>query len=103
MYAVIKTGGKQYLVAKGDVIDVEKLEGEKGAKLTLDSVLMVSDSNIPKLGTPFVDGATVAATIEEQFRDKKIIIYKKKRRKGYEVRNGHRQSKTKLKITAINA
>lgn len=101
MYAVIKTGGKQYKVAKGDVLDVEKLEGKKGDKLKFDEVLFVSDAKAPKIGNPLVKGATVAAEIDRQTRAKKIIVYKKKRRRGYEVRRGHRQNLTKIKITSI--
>lgn len=102
MYAVIKTGGKQYKVAKGDVLDIEKVEGKKGDKLTFDTVLMVGGKTL-QVGTPTVDKATVEATIESQGRGKKISVYKKKRRKGYEVRQGHRQYLTKVKITSINA
>jgi len=102
VYAVIKTGGKQYRVKKGDVIDVETLKGEKGAKLTFDNVLMLGGDKTPKIGRPLVDGAKVEAKITEQFREKKITVYKKKRRKGYEVRKGHRQNKTKVEITSIN-
>lgn len=100
MYAVIKTGGKQYKVKKGDIIDIERLEGEKGDKLTFEAVLLVGDKGI-KLGRPLVDGAKVDAKIADQFRGKKIIVYKKKRRKGYEKRQGHRQNLTKVEITAV--
>ena len=103
MYAVIKTGGKQFRVSKGDVIAIEKLEGDKGGKLTFEEVLMVGGSKDMKIGRPFIDGVTVSGTIEDQFKDKKIIVYKKKKRKGYEKRQGHYQQKTKVKITAINA
>lgn len=103
MYAVVKTGGKQYKVAKGDVLDIERLAGKEGDKLTLDKVLFVSDSKTPRIGRPLVEDASVGAVIEKQTRAKKIIVYKKKRRKGYEVRRGHRQNLTRVKITSINA
>lgn len=102
MYAVIKTGGKQYKVQKGDVLEVERLTGDAGEKLTFNEVLFVGGKEL-KIGRPLVQGATVDAKIEEQKRGKKIIVYKKKRRKGYEKRQGHRQNLTRVEITAINA
>lgn len=101
MYAVIKTGGKQYKVAKNDVILVEKLPGEAGAALELDEVLLVGDDNSQTVGSPLVDGAHVAATVLEQTRGEKIIIFKKKRRQNYRRKAGHRQDLTALKITDI--
>lgn len=95
MFAVIRTGGKQYKVAKDDVIVVEKLAGEAGETLTLDDVLMVGD----KVGSPTVEGAAVTATVIEQTRGAKIIIFKKKRRQNYRRKNGHRQHLTVLRIT----
>ncbi len=101
MYAVIKTGGKQYRVAVEDKITVERLVGEAGDIIELNEVLMVTDGDNVDVGTPMVEGATVAAELVEQARGKKIIIFKKKRRKGYRRRNGHRQDLTVLKITEI--
>ena len=103
MYAVIKTGGKQYKVAKDDVITVEKLPGEPGNSINLDAVLMLDDGKKQTLGKPLVEGAVVAAEILEQKRDKKIIIFKKRRRKNYRRKNGHRQDITVLKVTDILA
>ena len=102
MFAVVKTGGKQYRVAKDDVIRVEKLDAEAGETVILDDVLMVSDDNGAKIGAD-VDGAAVEAEVVEQARNKKIIIYKKKRRQNYRRKNGHRQHLTVLKITDIKA
>lgn len=103
MYAVIKTGGKQYIVTEGMSLKVEKLEGDPGTALSLPDVLMVGGEGSPRIGTPLVAGASVAAEIAQQARDRKVIVYKKKRRKGYEKRYGHRQPYTELKITKINA
>lgn len=99
MYAVIKTGGKQYRVAKDDKITVEKIAGNTGEKVTIDEVLMVGD----KIGTPVLKGASVKAEILEQTRGEKVVIFKKKRRQGYRRKNGHRQDLTILKITDIKA
>jgi large subunit ribosomal protein L21 len=99
MFAVIRTGGKQYKVASGDVIEVEKLEGENGATLTLDQVLMVFDGGTATVGTPIVAGATVTAELVRQARGPKIIIFKKKRRQNYRRKKGHRQDLTVLRIT----
>jgi large subunit ribosomal protein L21 len=101
MFAVIRTGGKQYKVASGDVIEVEKLEGENGATLTLDQVLMVFDGGTATVGTPIVAGATVTAELVRQARGPKIIIFKKKRRQNYRRKKGHRQHLTVLRITGI--
>ncbi len=103
MYAVIKTGGKQYMVTEGMNLKVEKLEGDAGAKLTLSEVLMVGGNGSPKIGEPLLSGASVAAEVVRQAKDKKVLVYKKKRRKGFEKRYGHRQPYTELKITKINA
>jgi large subunit ribosomal protein L21 len=99
MFAVIKTGGKQYRVASGDVIKVEKLEAEAGSTVTLDQVLMVDG----KIGTPLVADATVSAEVVAQDRGPKIIVFKKKRRQNYRRKNGHRQDLTVLRITDITA
>ncbi len=101
MFAVIKSGGKQYKVAKDDVIRVEKLDAEEGANVALDQVLMVGDDKGQTVGAPLVDGASVSATVLEQMRDRKIIVFKKKRRQNYRRRNGHRQHQTVLRIDDI--
>lgn len=103
MYAVIRTGGKQYRVEPNDVIKVEKLAGEAGETLTLDDVLLVADGDNITVGAPTVDGAKVQATVLEQTRAAKIVIFKKKRRKNYRRKNGHRQHLTVLRITDIAA
>ena len=103
MYAVIETGGKQYRVQEGDVISVEKLGLIEGEKTSFDKVLMVSGETGVKAGNPFVEGASVTATVLEEGRGKKVIVYKYKAKKGYHKKNGHRQYFTKLKIDSINA
>lgn len=103
MYAIVRTGGKQYQVASGDQIRVEKLDGNVGDSLDLSDVLMVVDGEDVKIGQPALENAKVSVKIAEQGRDKKIIVFKKKRRKGYRLRKGHRQSYTALKIEAISA
>jgi len=101
MRAVIKTGGKQYRISEGDVLRVEKLEGEPGARIELSEVLAVGEGEGIKIGTPTVAGASVVAEILGHDKDKKVIIYKKKRRKGYDKRTGHRQPFTSIKIQEI--
>lgn len=101
MFAVVKTGGKQYRVAKDDVIRVEKLDAEAGETVILDDVLMVSDESGAKLGADIADAA-VEAEVVEQTRNKKIIIYKKKRRQNYRRKKGHRQHVTVLKVVEIS-
>ncbi len=101
MYAIIATGGKQYKVAEGDVIKVEKLDTEAGNTVTFDQVIAVSDGSL-KVGAD-VAGATVTATVMEQGRGKKVIVYKYKRKTGYHKKNGHRQAYTQVKIEKINA
>ena len=101
MYAVLKTGGKQYRVAKGDVIKVEKLDGEAGGKVTLDQILMVGEGEKTTVGSPLVKGAKVTAEILGQDRGPKIIVFKKKRRQNYRRKKGHRQDITVLRITDI--
>jgi len=103
MYAVIKTGGKQYRVTEGDVVNIEKLAGEPGAKIEISEVLAVGEGEGIRIGTPTVEGATVVAEILKQDKGKKVIIYKKKRRKGYDKRQGHRQFFTSIKIQEIKA
>jgi large subunit ribosomal protein L21 len=99
MFAVIKTGGKQYRVVPGDVIKVERLEAEAGATVALEEVLMLGDT----IGTPLVAGATVSAEVVAQDRGPKIIVFKKKRRQNYRRKNGHRQDITVLRIKDISA
>ena len=101
MFAVIKTGGKQYKVAANDLVRVEKLAGEAGDAITFENVLMVGAGADVTLGAPLVDGALVAGEVVEQFRDKKVIVFKKKRRQGYRRKNGHRQELTLVRITEI--
>jgi large subunit ribosomal protein L21 len=103
MYAVIKTGGKQYRVAQGDVIQVEKLDGDSGTPFTFDDVLLVGTDDDTQIGTPMVDGAKVEGTILEQGRTRKLIIFKFRRRKNYKRKNGHRQHFTRVRIDAIHA
>ncbi|RZI46867.1 50S ribosomal protein L21 [Candidatus Finniella inopinata] len=101
MFAIIKTGGKQYRVTQDKVIRVEKLEALAGDSISLDHVLMVNDGTNTKIGVPVVAGARVEATVVEQMRDKKIIVFKKKRRQNYRRKKGHRQHLTVLKINKI--
>ena len=101
MYAIIATGGKQYKVAEGDVLKVEKLDAAAGNTVTFDQVIAVSDGSL-KVGAD-VANASVTATVMEQGRGKKVIVYKYKRKTGYHKKNGHRQSYTQVKIEKINA
>lgn len=101
MFAVIKTGGKQYKVAANDLVRVEKLAGEAGDAITFENVLMVGAGADVTLGAPLVKGAVVAGELVEQFRDKKVIVFKKKRRQGYRRKNGHRQELSLVRITEI--
>jgi len=103
MKAVIRTGGKQYLVSEGDVIDVEKIPSDKKDKITFDEILLLAnDKNEVELGDPVIKGAKVEAELVEQFRDKKVVVFKMKRRKRYRKTQGHRQNLTKIKITKIS-
>ncbi len=101
MYAIIATGGKQYKVSEGDIITIEKLEVEAGDSVVFDQVLAVNDDKLV-VGNPTVAGATVNASVVENGRAKKVIVYKYKRKTGYHKKNGHRQSFTKVKIEKIN-
>jgi large subunit ribosomal protein L21 len=103
MYAVIATGGKQYKVSEGDIVRVEKLAGEVGTKVEIDEVLLVGEEGSTKIGTPTVEKAKVSGEIVEQGKEKKILVFKKKRRKGYKKLQGHRQQYTALKIEKIKA
>ena len=102
MYAVIKTGGKQQKVTEGDVLSVEKLEGDKGAEVIFTEVLMVADDKNVKVGKPFVEGATVTGEIITQKKGPKIHVFKMTRRKGFKKKTGHRQALTSMKITKIS-
>ncbi|MDH5516228.1 MAG: 50S ribosomal protein L21 [Gammaproteobacteria bacterium] len=101
MYAVVATGGKQYKVTEGLVLRVEKLEGEAGASVDLDKVLMIADGSDVKIGTPYLDGSKVTATIKSQGRAKKVEIMKFRRRKHSQKRTGHRQYYTEIEIASI--
>ena len=103
MYAIIRTGGKQYQVAAGERLRVEKLNGEVGDSVELSDVLMIADGENVRIGQPVIDGAKVTAQIIEQGKEKKVIIFKKKRRKGYRLKKGHRQLFTALEIKEISA
>ena len=103
MYAVIKTGGKQYRVSEGERLKIEKLESAEGAEIEFDQVLMVGDGDQVKIGTPIVAGGKVTATIEEHGRGDKIRIFKMRRRKTYRLQMGHRQWYTQVRITGISA
>ena len=101
MYAIIKTGGKQYRVEKDTVLSIEKLEGEKGAPVTFDRVLFAADGERISIGTPAIQGAQVTGEIVDQFKADKVIAFKKRRRHGYQRTRGHRQRLTRVKITDI--
>ncbi|HEX5600708.1 MAG TPA: 50S ribosomal protein L21 [Hyphomicrobiaceae bacterium] len=101
MYAVIKTGGKQYRVAKDDVLVIEKIEGEAGSEVEFTEILMIGGNGAPKIGTPTVAGAKVTAELVEQTRGPKLIAFKKRRRKNSRRKRGHRQDLTKVRITNI--
>lgn len=101
MYAVIKTGGKQYRVQAGDLLVVEKLDGEPGAEVAFGDVLLLGDGEAVTIGAPLVDGAKVSATLIETRKGEKLKIFKKIRRQGYRRTRGHRQSETVLRVTSI--
>lgn len=100
MQAVVETGGKQYIVTKGDKLAIEKLAGNPGDEVTFDKILLV-DGETPQIGTPYVDGAKVVGKILKQEKAKKITVYKYKRRKGYHKKQGHRQQLTRVEIKEI--
>lgn len=102
MYAIIETGGKQIKVEEGQEIYIEKLDVEAGESVSFDNVLMIGGDDV-KVGAPYVEGATVTATVEKHGRQKKILVFKMKRRKNYRRKQGHRQPYTKVKIEKINA
>jgi len=101
MYAVVKTGGKQYRVSEGDNLKVEKIPGQVGDEVRFDHVLMIGGTDDVVVGTPQIDGATVTARILEQNRSKKVVVFKFKRRKGHKRNRGHRQYFTRVEITGI--
>jgi large subunit ribosomal protein L21 len=103
MFAVIRTGGKQYRVTPNDVLDVERLDGDAGASITFGEVLLLGGGDSPKNGTPLVTGASVLAEIVNQKRAPKVVAFKKKRRKNTHRKRGHRQHYTTVKITSISA
>lgn len=103
MYAVIRTGGKQYKVQEDQILKVEKLDGTEGSQIEFDDVLMYSDGETVTLGSPVVENASVKAVILEQGRSKKQLVFKYKRRKGYRRMRGHRQHYTEIKIDSISA
>lgn len=103
MYAVIKTGGKQYRVAAGEKLKVEQIPADVGAEITLDQILMVGEGESVKIGAPLVSGASVKATVLAQGRHDKVKIFKMRRRKHYQKRQGHRQNYTELRIDTIAA
>lgn len=101
MYAVVKSGGKQYKIQEGEIFRVEKLPGEVGAEITFDDVLMVSDGETVQVGTPLLANVTVKGTVVEQGQAKKILVFKYKRRKRYRRKQGHRQQYTAVKVDSI--
>ncbi len=103
MYAVIETGGKQYRVAPGQTVRVEKLPVEAGSEVTFDRVLLVADGEAVKVGTPYLEGGRVTGRVRAQGRHRKITVIKFKRRKGYKRTRGHRQHYTEIEITGIEA
>ena len=102
MYAIVTSGGKQYKVAEGDSIKIEKIDAEIGSSVTFDQVLAVNNGEL-SIGCPTVEGATVSATVEKVGKGKKVIVYKYKSKTGYHKKNGHRQLYTQVKIDKINA
>lgn len=101
MYAIIETGGKQYKVSVGDLVKIEKIDAKVGDKVNFDKVLCVNDGSLV-VGTPTVSGKVVVATVVEQARSKKVVVYKYKRKSGYHKKNGHKQYFTSIKIDSIN-
>ena len=102
MNAIVEISGKQYNVGKNTKLFVDKLQEKEGSKITFDNVLMVDNGSNTKIGNPVVAGASVEAKIVKHFKDKKVIVFKKKRRKGYKVKNGHRQQMTEIIIEKVN-
>ena len=102
MFAVIKSGGKQYKIALGSILKLEKIDAEKNNSVVFKEVLMIKNETSYELGSPFLSNVEVKGKILENKKDKKVIVFKKKRRKGYKVKNGHRQMLTKIKIESIS-
>lgn len=103
MFAVIKTGGKQYKVSQNDTIDIEKINAKVGENVTFSEIVAIENNNQVTLGKPTVANASVTAEVVEQFKSDKVLVFKKKRRHNYRRKNGHRQNLTRVKITAIDA
>jgi large subunit ribosomal protein L21 len=103
MFAIIRTGGKQYKVSKDTYLNVEKLDAKQGDRITISDVLLLSDGDKTTVGAPTVSGASVTVEVLEQFRDEKVIIFKKRRRQNYRRKNGHRQHLTTIKVIDITA
>ena len=101
MFAVIKTGGKQYRVQEGDILDIEKIGQDKGKKVTFDEVLLVEADGKTMIGTPYLENAQVSASVVENFKGEKTIVFKKKRRKQFRRTRGHRQELTRIKVEKI--
>ena len=101
MYAIVEIAGRQYRVEENKYLIVNRITANEGDKLTFDKVLMISDKGKAKIGEPAIKGAVVSATVEKHGRGEKVVVFKKKRRKGYTVRNGHRQDLTRIKIESI--
>jgi large subunit ribosomal protein L21 len=102
MYAVVEIAGQQFKVAKADKIFVPKLESEVGAKVKFEKVLLIGDEKQTQLGTPYVTGATIEAKVLGHLKDDKVVVFKKKKRKGFKVRRGHRQQYTQIEITKVS-
>ena len=102
MNAVVKTGGKEYRIAKGDLIRVEKMEGKVGDQVTMKDILMISDEDKVQVGNPFLTNAVITGEIVQQVRGKKVLIYKMKRRKNYRRTKGHRQTYTYIRVNDIS-
>jgi large subunit ribosomal protein L21 len=102
MYAVVEIAGQQFKVAKADKIFVPKLESEVGAKLKFEKVLLIGDEKQTQLGTPYVSGATIEAKVLGHLKDDKVVVFKKKKRKGFKVLRGHRQQYTQIEITKVS-
>jgi len=102
MYAIVRIAGRQYRAEEGAVLDVERLPQEVGSEIVLDDILMLADGDNVTIGTPKVEGASIKATIEEQFRGEKVIVYKYRQRTNYRRKRGHRQYHTRLRIGAIS-
>jgi large subunit ribosomal protein L21 len=102
MYAIVRLGGRQYRAVPGEFIDVERLPNETGSEITINDVLLVADGDDLAIGQPTVEGASVSATVEEQFRGEKLIVFKYRQRTTYRRKKGHRQYHTRLRINGIN-